>query len=158
MIANCSGVSSLRHSASVRAMGYCLLVMANSLSVASAFHLRPVIGKARNHKPIPDAMLSTDLDPRTSALAFSAAARRSRCGPDAAQMQQVVRHIALLFLVRGSGVADCDATMPEQRFIGRGPLGSIMRVATGLVTLFFAGAALAQSYPDKPVRIVVGFA
>jgi tripartite-type tricarboxylate transporter receptor subunit TctC len=33
-----------------------------------------------------------------------------------------------------------------------------MRLAAGLITVLFAGAALAQSYPDKPVRIVVGFA
>ena len=35
---------------------------------------------------------------------------------------------------------------------------SIIRVAVALVALLFAEAAVAQSYPDKPVRIIVGFA
>ena len=35
---------------------------------------------------------------------------------------------------------------------------SIVRLAVGLVALLSAGAALAQTYPDKPVRVVVGFA
>ena len=35
---------------------------------------------------------------------------------------------------------------------------SIIRVAVALAALLFAEAAVAQSYPDKPVRIIVGFA
>src|SRR5205814_1076471 len=38
------------------------------------------------------------------------------------------------------------------------PLSSIIRLAVSLVALVVAEAAFAQSYPDKPVRIVVGFA
>jgi tripartite-type tricarboxylate transporter receptor subunit TctC len=38
------------------------------------------------------------------------------------------------------------------------PLSSIIRLAVGLATLVLAGAACAQPYPDKPVRIIVGFA
>ena len=38
------------------------------------------------------------------------------------------------------------------------PLSSIIRLAVGLVALVVAEAAFAQSYPEKPVRIVVGFA
>ncbi len=37
-------------------------------------------------------------------------------------------------------------------------MSSIIRLAVGLVALVFAEAAFAQSYPDKPVRMVVGFA
>ena len=37
-------------------------------------------------------------------------------------------------------------------------MSSIIRLAVGLVALVFAEAAFAQSYPDKPVRVVVGFA
>ena len=35
---------------------------------------------------------------------------------------------------------------------------SLIRLAVGFAALIFAGAALAQSYPDKPVRVIVGFA
>jgi tripartite-type tricarboxylate transporter receptor subunit TctC len=34
----------------------------------------------------------------------------------------------------------------------------IIRLAVGLIALVFAEAAFAQSYPDKPVKVVVGFA
>jgi tripartite-type tricarboxylate transporter receptor subunit TctC len=47
---------------------------------------------------------------------------------------------------------------PKSRLQWRTPLRSIIRLAVSLVALVFAEAAFAQSYPDKPVRIVVGFA
>src|SRR2546423_1581557 len=90
MISYCSGVSSLRHSASVLVTGYCLVSMCRSL-VGS---LRP----------------------------------------------------ALMLL------------WPKSRLQWRTPLRSIIRLAVSLVALVVAEAAFAQSYPDKPVRIVVGFA
>src|SRR4249920_1666732 len=46
----------------------------------------------------------------------------------------------------------------KNRLQWRTPLKSIVRLAVGLVALLSAGAALAQTYPDKPVRVVVGFA
>ena len=36
-------------------------------------------------------------------------------------------------------------------------MNSITRLALALVALFSASTAFAQSYPDKPVRVVVGF-
>jgi tripartite-type tricarboxylate transporter receptor subunit TctC len=51
-----------------------------------------------------------------------------------------------------------DATMAEKQLQWRMPLKSIAHLAVGLAALVSAGAAVAQSYPDKPVRIIVGFA
>jgi tripartite-type tricarboxylate transporter receptor subunit TctC len=48
--------------------------------------------------------------------------------------------------------------MPQKPNAVEDALKSIARLAVALVTLALAGAASAQSYPDKPVRIVVGFA
>jgi tripartite-type tricarboxylate transporter receptor subunit TctC len=46
----------------------------------------------------------------------------------------------------------------KNRLQWRAPLKSIARLAVALAALLFAGAAMAQTYPDKPVRVVVGFA
>src|ERR1700693_2725909 len=47
---------------------------------------------------------------------------------------------------------------PKNQLPWRTPLKSIIRLAVSLVALVRGGAAFAQSYPDKPVRVVVGFA
>jgi tripartite-type tricarboxylate transporter receptor subunit TctC len=48
--------------------------------------------------------------------------------------------------------------MTKNQLQWRTPLKSLIRLAVGFAALLFAGAAFAQSYPDKPVRVIVGFA
>jgi|RhiMetdeSRZDD1v2_1073273.scaffolds.fasta_scaffold106865_2 tripartite-type tricarboxylate transporter receptor subunit TctC len=48
--------------------------------------------------------------------------------------------------------------LPKTSLPWRKPLRSMIRLAFAWAALVCAGPALAQSYPDKPVRIIVGFA
>ncbi|MGE0853033.1 MAG: hypothetical protein AB7O44_26055 [Hyphomicrobiaceae bacterium] len=48
--------------------------------------------------------------------------------------------------------------LPKTRLPWRKPLRSMIRIAFAWAALVCAGPALAQYYPDKPVRIIVGFA